>query len=338
MASSTAGRTASTASARSSARSSGRVALPVLSWALAWPTHGWSLLLAACTRSRSSGSGSGTARRDGSDLAWHYGWTCTLARFAQALGLLGSPGKSSWGGQEDGAGFLAARPRPEPSPRARVSGTDRRRGDPTAPLRSRLGRGGASFEEGTWWTDCSATCDEGLPHGGAGFIGSHIVDTLLAQGYAVTVYDNLSNGRLEFIEHHAGRPNFRFVQADLLDEDRLAAEMAGHDLVRHLAANTDIIGGAEQPRRDLRDCVIGTFNVLDAMRRPGIAPILFSSTGAVYGELCIDAASSESAGPLCPSRPTRPARSAARRSSRRSAACSASGATCSGSATSSARG
>ncbi len=136
--------------------------------------------------------------------------------------------------------------------------------------------------------------------GGAGFIGSHVVDLLIPQGYAVTVYDNLSNGRREFIEHQLGRPGFRFVQADLLDEDRLAAEMAGHDLVWHLAANTDIIGGAEQPRRDLRDCVIGTVNVLEAMRRHGIAPILFSSTGAVYGELCREAAMSEAAGPLLP--------------------------------------
>ena len=92
---------------------------------------------------------------------------------------------------------------------------------------------------------------------------------LIPQGYAVTVYDNLSNGRREFIEHHLGRPGFRFVEADILDEERLAAEMEGHDLVWHLAANTDIIGGAEQPRRDLRDCVMGTFNVLEAMRRTG---------------------------------------------------------------------
>ena len=134
--------------------------------------------------------------------------------------------------------------------------------------------------------------------GGTGFIGSHVVDMLIPQGYSVTVYDNLSNGRHEFIEHHLNAPNFRFVQADILDEDRLAAEMQGHDLVWHLAANTDIIGGVEQPRRDLRDCVMGTFNVLNAMRQTGIVPIIFSSTGAVYGELCHDVATSESDGPL----------------------------------------
>lgn len=136
--------------------------------------------------------------------------------------------------------------------------------------------------------------------GGAGFIGSHAVDRLMEQGYAVTVYDNLSNGHREFIEQHIGKPNFKFVQADVLDTDLLAAEMKGHDLVWHLAANTDIIGGAEQPQRDLRDCVMGTFNVLDAMRRLKIRPIIFSSTGAVYGELCTDIATSEASGPLLP--------------------------------------
>jgi UDP-glucose 4-epimerase len=134
--------------------------------------------------------------------------------------------------------------------------------------------------------------------GGAGFIGSHLVDLLVSQGYRATAYDNLSNGRREFIEHQLGGPNFRFVEGDILDEDRLAAEMEGHDLVWHLAANTDIIGGVEQPRRDLRDCVMGTFNVLEAMRRTNIKPIIFSSTGAVYGELCHDVATSESDGPL----------------------------------------
>ncbi|HNS81612.1 MAG TPA: NAD-dependent epimerase/dehydratase family protein [Kiritimatiellia bacterium] len=136
--------------------------------------------------------------------------------------------------------------------------------------------------------------------GGSGFIGSHVADMLMEQGYAVTVYDNLSNGRREFIEQHFGKPGFTFHEADILDADRLAEAMAGHDLVWHLAANTDIIGGVEQPRRDLRDCVMGTFNVLEAMRATGIQPVIFSSTGAVYGDLCFDVATSEASGPLLP--------------------------------------
>ncbi len=136
--------------------------------------------------------------------------------------------------------------------------------------------------------------------GGSGFIGSHVTDLLVTQGYDVTVYDNLSNGRREFIEPQFGKPNLKFVEADILDTDRLAAEMKGCDLVWHLAANTDIIGGAEQPRRDLRDCVMGTFNVLEAMRALKIQKIIFSSTGAVYGELCTEIATSEASGPLLP--------------------------------------
>jgi UDP-glucose 4-epimerase len=136
--------------------------------------------------------------------------------------------------------------------------------------------------------------------GGAGFIGSHVTEILLQQGYRVTVYDNLSNGRREFIQHHFGVSAFKFIEADILDFERLVLEIEGHDLVWHLAANTDIIGGVDLPRRDLRDCVMGTFNVLDAMRQTGVQRIIFSSTGAVYGELCHDDASSEADGPLLP--------------------------------------
>jgi len=136
--------------------------------------------------------------------------------------------------------------------------------------------------------------------GGSGFIGSHIVDHLLKQDYEVVVYDNLSNGRREFIEPHLRNPKLRFVQADCLDLARVEAEMAGADLVWHMAANTDIIGSHTQPDRDLKDCTVATFNVLEAMRRRGIKPLLFASTGAVYGELCRDEHVSEAAGPLMP--------------------------------------
>jgi len=136
--------------------------------------------------------------------------------------------------------------------------------------------------------------------GGAGFIGSHAADILMSQGYEVTVYDDLSNGKREFIEHHSGKSKFKFIEGNILDSDKLKSVINGYDLVWHLAANTDIIGGYDQPRRDLMDCVVGTFNVVEAMRIAGIQPIIFSSTGAVYGDLCRDVAMSESAGPLLP--------------------------------------
>jgi UDP-glucose 4-epimerase len=136
--------------------------------------------------------------------------------------------------------------------------------------------------------------------GGAGFIGSHVVDMLLPQGYEVTVYDNLSNGRMEYIQQHLGNPHFHFLQEDVLDLPKLVDAMRGHDLVWHLAANTDIIGSFAQPERDLRDCTMGAFNVVEAMRLTGVRPILFSSTGAVYGDLCRDVSVPEEAGPLLP--------------------------------------
>lgn len=136
--------------------------------------------------------------------------------------------------------------------------------------------------------------------GGSGFIGSHIVDHLLPQGYQVTAYDNLSNGRKEFIAPHLSNPNFKFIHADVLDLDRLKAEMKGHDLVWHMSANTDIIGSHTQPDRDLKDCVVATFNVVESMRQLGIKPILFASSGAVYGQLCLEEEVAEGAGPLMP--------------------------------------
>jgi len=136
--------------------------------------------------------------------------------------------------------------------------------------------------------------------GGAGFIGSPVVDMLLPLGYDVTVYDNLSNGRMEYIQQHLDHPRFHFLQEDVLDLPKLTDAMRGHDLVWHLAANTDIIGSFAQPERDLRDCTMGAFNVVEAMRLSGIRPILFSSTGAVYGDLCRDESVSEAAGPLMP--------------------------------------
>lgn len=136
--------------------------------------------------------------------------------------------------------------------------------------------------------------------GGSGFIGSHIVDRLLADGYEVTAYDNFSNGRREFTAGHLGHARFRLVEADCLDLDRVQREMAGHDLVWHMAANTDIIGSHAQPDRDLKDCVVATYHVLEAMRRNGIRPILFASSGAVYGQLCLEESVDETAGPLAP--------------------------------------
>ncbi len=135
--------------------------------------------------------------------------------------------------------------------------------------------------------------------GGAGFIGSHLGDRLLAEGKTVTVYDNLSSGRREWIEHNIGRPGFTFIEANLLDAPSLVEAMAGHDLVIHLGANTDIPGGNQDIRLDLENCTIATHNVLEAMRATDIRRLLFASTSAIYGEAPV-IPTPEDVGPLLP--------------------------------------
>jgi len=119
--------------------------------------------------------------------------------------------------------------------------------------------------------------------GGAGFIGSNLVDRLLADGHSVTAYDNLSTGQLKFLDGATGKPDFRFIEGDVLDEKKLAASVAGHDFVFHLAANADVRFGTEHPRKDLEQITIATYNVLEAMRAGGVKQIALSSTGWFNG-------------------------------------------------------
>ncbi|MGE0445673.1 MAG: NAD-dependent epimerase/dehydratase family protein [Vicinamibacterales bacterium] len=123
-----------------------------------------------------------------------------------------------------------------------------------------------------------------LVTGGAGFIGSTLVDRLLAEGHAVTVFDNFSTGRHEFLADARRSPGFSLIEGDLLDTASLDAAVEGRDVVFHLAANADVRFGPDHPRRDLEQNTLATFNVLDAMRRHGVAQIVFSSTGSIYGE------------------------------------------------------
>lgn len=120
--------------------------------------------------------------------------------------------------------------------------------------------------------------------GGAGFIGSNLVDRLLADGHGVTVYDNFSTGQDAFLADARQHAGFRLVQGDLLDLPRLSEAMAGHDFVFHLAANADVRFGTEHPRKDLEQNTIATFHVLEAMRANGVRRVAFSSTGSIYGE------------------------------------------------------
>ncbi len=123
--------------------------------------------------------------------------------------------------------------------------------------------------------------------GGAGFIGSNLVDTILSLGKEVTVYDNFSTGIQEYLETAEKRPGFHLITGDLLDQEKLCTAMAGCDFVFHLAANADVRYGTEHPEKDLYQNTIATFNVLEAMRKNAINKIAFSSTGSIYGEATV---------------------------------------------------
>ena len=120
--------------------------------------------------------------------------------------------------------------------------------------------------------------------GGAGFIGSHIVDRLAQTATNITIYDNFSTGQEQFISHHAENPKIRVVRADVLDSERLKNEMVGCDCVFHFQANADVRGGTMRTRIDLDQNTIATWNVLEAMRINEIKHIVFASSATVYGE------------------------------------------------------
>ena len=121
--------------------------------------------------------------------------------------------------------------------------------------------------------------------GGAGFIGSNMVDRLLSEPEnEVIAYDNFSTGRREFLEEALKNDRFTLVEGDTLDLDAMTKAMKGCEFVFHFAANADVRMGCEHPRKDLEQNTIATYNVLEAMRANDIKRIGFSSTGSVYGE------------------------------------------------------
>ncbi len=136
--------------------------------------------------------------------------------------------------------------------------------------------------------------------GGAGFIGSHLCDRLLARGDEVCCVDNLWLGRRRNIAHLSNTPRFRFVEADVLDETALGGLFAeGHfDAVFHLAANSDISAGSKDVELDLKLNQLTTIAVLKAMKAHGVGRLFFASTSAIFGET--DALIGEDHAPLQP--------------------------------------
>ncbi|MBI2664034.1 NAD-dependent epimerase/dehydratase family protein [Candidatus Woesearchaeota archaeon] len=121
-----------------------------------------------------------------------------------------------------------------------------------------------------------------LVTGGAGFIGSHVVDKLVSLGKEVVVYDNLSTGHSDYLANSADK--IKFVKADILDKSALAKSMEEVDFVFHMAAHADVKNNLNEPEKLLQQNTVGTSNVLEAMRMNDVKGIAFPSTGSVYGE------------------------------------------------------
>ena len=120
-----------------------------------------------------------------------------------------------------------------------------------------------------------------LVTGGAGFIGSHLVDALLAQGHAVRVLDNLSMGSLANLP--LANPQLQFIQGDVADAAVVAQAVAGCSAVAHLAAVASVQASVDDPVATHQSNFVGTLNVCEAMRLHGLARVVFASSAAVYG-------------------------------------------------------
>ncbi|MEM0120415.1 MAG: SDR family NAD(P)-dependent oxidoreductase [Thermoprotei archaeon] len=123
--------------------------------------------------------------------------------------------------------------------------------------------------------------------GGAGFIGSHLVDRLLADGYEVVAVDNLSTGTLDNLAHIKNHSHFRFVKADLRDRQAVMELLQGVDVVFHLAAHADIRHSALDHYVDLEQNVVPMVHILDGMLKRGVPHLVFASTSALYGEASV---------------------------------------------------
>ena len=123
-----------------------------------------------------------------------------------------------------------------------------------------------------------------LVTGGAGFIGSHIVDRLIKDKNQVLVYDDFSTGRELFIKHHFQNSNFKLVKANLSDLKLLTKSMKGIDFVFHMAAHADVRSGYDDHFIDHHENLEMTQNVLEAMYKNNVKKIAFASTSSVYGD------------------------------------------------------
>ncbi len=123
-----------------------------------------------------------------------------------------------------------------------------------------------------------------LVTGGAGFIGSHLVDRLVKEGFGVKIIDNLSSGRLENLAQYRGDPRVEVVMGDLKKMEDALKAVDGVDAVFHFAANPEVRVSTTNPETHFNENVVATFNLLEAMRRKDVKELVFASSSSVYGE------------------------------------------------------
>ncbi len=122
-----------------------------------------------------------------------------------------------------------------------------------------------------------------LVTGGAGFVGSHLVDALLAQGRSVRAFDNFVVGRRGNLAQHDGNSRLQIIEGDVADQAAVAVASAGVDRIFHLAARADIVPSIQEPEAYFRSNVDGTFSVLEAARSHGVERFVYVASSSCYG-------------------------------------------------------
>lgn len=120
--------------------------------------------------------------------------------------------------------------------------------------------------------------------GGAGFIGSHLVDRLISDGWYVRILDNFSSGRFENIKHHGSNLKVEVLRGDLKVPGEAGEAVRGVDVVFHYAANPEVRVGTTNPEVHFNENVVATFNLIEAMRKNYVRELVFASSSSVYGE------------------------------------------------------
>jgi UDP-glucose 4-epimerase len=140
-----------------------------------------------------------------------------------------------------------------------------------------------------------------LVTGGAGFIGSHLVELLIGQGHEVIALDNLTSGRLKNLSTVESSPKFSFFKADIRDQQSLLPAFKGVDWVFHLAGLADIVPSIEMPEQYFSTNVTGTFNVLECAKANGVKRVIYAASSSSYG--IPDAYPTDESSPIKPQYP-----------------------------------